>query len=319
MWTEGFQFVSTDGETISCTLWRPEARRPRLVLQVLHGMTEHIERYQDFAQTLTERGIAVVGYDLRGHGHHQPFERCASFGKEGWTAALEDIQCCQRMLRQSFKGIPQVIMGFSLGSFLVRDYLNCYDASFAGAIIMGTGTQPSMVLATLKKLVQGQIDKVGFNNTSPLVQKLSFEMYNKKFSPTRTAFDWLCADRDELAIYEQDTLCKESISAGLFWQLLDAMQRTGGKQAYTHWDKQLPVLLLSGAEDPVGDSGKGVQKVARQMKAAGLSHVQMELLEGARHDVLHEKASGNADKALGLIEGFLTECMEREDRGGESC
>lgn len=319
MWTEVFHFMSTDGQTISCTLWRPEARRPRVVLQVLHGMTEYIGRYAELAQALTERGIALVGYDLRGHGHNKPFERCASFGKEGWTAALEDIQCCQRMLRQSFQGIPQAIMGFSLGSFLVRDYLNHYDTPFAGAIIMGTGTQPGMVLATLKLMVQGQIDKVGFNNTSPLVQKLSFEMYNKKFAPNATAFDWLCADSNELAIYEQDALCKESISAGLFWQLLDAMQRTSGKQAYAHWDKNLPVLLLSGAEDLVGDSGKGVQKVAQQMKAAGLSCVQMELLEGARHDVLHEKASGNAEKALGLIEEFLAECVGRENRGGESC
>ena len=310
MWTEVIEYVGTDGLRIPCTVWRPERQRPRLVVQVLHGMTEHIGRYAFFAQALTEKGIAVAGVDLRGHGHYYPKASCATFGRNGWEQSLEDLDGCQRLLRQCFKEVPQVLMGFSLGSFLVREYLNQYAMPFAGAIIMGTGHQPSPVLSALKMLVQGQIDKVGFDHTSPLVQKLSFEMYNKKFAPNTTAFDWLCADTSERSSYEQDPLCKESISAGLFWQLLDAMQRTGRKGAYDHWPKNLPVLLLSGADDPVGDGGKGVERVAQQMQKAGLTQVETVLLPGARHDVLHEKESGNAEKAMEIIEEFLDQCVK---------
>ena len=156
----------------------------------------------------------------------------------------------------------------------------------------------------LKSLVKGQIRKAGFDKTTPLVQNLSFGAYNRKFRPNRTEADWLCSDKRELDAYLSDPLCCGSISAGLFWQLLDAMQRTG-RDSYETWDHSTPVLLLSGADDPVGNAGKGMRTVAKKMKSGGLADVTLKLIPGARHDILHETASGSADEAVEEILSFL--------------
>ena len=175
---------------------------------------------------------------------------------------------------------------------------------------MGTGTQPSVVLSMIKKVVEGQIKKEGFNHTTPLVRKLSFGTYNQKFAPNRTDFDWLCADNEELEVYMTDPLRRENISSGLFWQLLDSMQRTGKPELCGRYPKDLPILLLSGADDPVGDAGKGVQAVAALFWKAGLTHVQIELIPHARHDLLHEEASGAAGQARELLKEFIEKCRQ---------
>ena len=136
------------------------------------------------------------------------------------------------------------------------------------------------------------------------MQKLSFGAYNQKFQPNRTEADWLCGDAQALDEYLSDPLCRKSISAGLFWQLLDGMERTG-KDSYEAWNPETPVLLLSGAEDPVGNAGKGMKTVEKKMKSGGLTNVTLKLIPGARHDVLHETVSGGAEKAVEEILSFL--------------
>lgn len=197
------------------------------------------------------------------------------------------------------------MLGFSLGSFLLREYLGKWPNSVTSAIIMGTGNQPGFVLSIMMAIVQGQIKKGGFDDTTNLVRELSFGNYNQKFKPNRTACDWLCADDTQLDSYMADPLCRRDISSGLFWQLLRAMKRTGGKDACSQWHKDMPVLLISGQNDPVGNMGKGVLAVKKQLDNAGMKHVSMHLLPGARHVLLSEIACGAADKACGIIADWL--------------
>lgn len=306
---DAFSFYGAGEMLFRGTIWMPDVVRPRLVVQVAHGMTEHFGRYKMLAEAVTARGMALAGYDLRGHGCNNPEGACASFGEGGWEASLQDMHACHHALGKLYKDVPQVLLGFSLGSFLVRDYLSMYRTSCAGVIIMGTGSQSSAVLGALKLLVKGEIKKAGFDNTTPLVQKLSFETYNKRFAPNHSAFDWLISDAVEVARYVQDPLCKSAISAGLFWQLLDAMQRTSRPSAYNQWPQNLPVMLMSGREDPVGDGGKGVEHVAKQMKKAGIEDLSMFLMPRARHDVLHEVENGVAEKSISMIVAFLEHCV----------
>ena len=175
-------------------LWLPEGDC-RMALQVVHGMTEHLGRYQEFAETLTAAGIAVAGFDLPGHGKNPGDPDCASLGETGWDRTLRQIGELNRALGERLPGVPQALMGFSLGSFLVRDYIRTAgDGDLSRVLILGSGDQPSLVLGLLKALVKGQIRKAGFDKTTPLVQKLSFGAYNQKFRPNRTEADWLCAD-----------------------------------------------------------------------------------------------------------------------------
>lgn len=268
-------------------------------------MTEHTGRYETFAEVLTAHGVAVCGFDLRGHGKNGEDREIASFGEGGWQATLEDLRRFYELIRGRFPSLPYFLMGFSLGSFLVRDYFSLYPDGVDGAIIMGTGHQPGWVMAMMKAIVKGEFKKAGFDGTTPLVKQLSFETYNQKFKPNRTESDWLCADREELDAYIGDPLCRKYISAGLFWQLLDSMQRTGKSGAAVNWKKSMPVLLLSGANDPVGNDGKGVKAVYRQLQKSGMTDVTMQLFPDARHDLLHEKASGNAAKAIETIVGWM--------------
>ena len=287
MQKECLKFNSSDGTTLPAVIWHPE--KVRFVLQIVHGMTEHMGRYEEFAIMMAARGIAVAGFDLRGHGQHSGDPEVASFGEGGWEKSVADIQLFHNHLRERFPNVPLFVLGFSLGSFLLRDYLNAYPTdTLAGAVIMGTGHQPSWLLSAMMGIVSGQIKKVGYDHTSNLIKQLSFGAYNQKFKPNRTEADWLCSNIDALDVYLADPLVRKNISAGLFWELLGSMKRRSSKQEYDHWDKKLPILLISGAEDPVGDRSKGVKTIYRQMQKSGMQNVVLKLIPNTRHDLLHE-------------------------------
>ena len=306
MKTEFFEFSGSNGTRLPALLWIPDTET-KAILQIAHGMTEHIARYTSFAEEMTAQGIAVAGFDLRGHGKNAGDPHVASFGEGGWDASIEDMKCFYDLLADRFVGIPHFLMGFSLGSFLLREYLGCFFDDPAGAIIMGTGHQPPVVLSVLAAIVRGQWKKHGFDSTTDLVRKLSFGIYNRKFHPNQTEADWLCGDPSQLDEYLADPLVRKDISAGLFWELLNAMKRTGSSFAYDHWETHIPILLLSGKEDPVGDNGNGVKAICKRMKKAGLENVTMHLIPNARHDLLHEKASGASDQVTALIKAWILE------------
>jgi len=289
---EQFDFYGHNKAILPGFVWLPKGK-VNAVLQITHGMTEHMGRYDAFAQYLCDRGIAVAGFDLRGHGRNPGDAEVASFGEGGWAASIEDMQLFYELLEQRLPGVPHYMLGFSLGSFLLREYLTKYpdEGEIAGAIIMGTGHQPGWLLTIMQWIVKGQIKKAGFDKTTDLVRQLSFGAYNQKFKPNRTAADWLCADEAELGKYLADPLVRRDISAGLFWELLGSMKRTGKKTTYEKWNKKMPVLLLYGENDPVGDFGKGVQRLYDQMRKAGIQIITFQRFLDARHDLLHEEAT----------------------------
>ena len=301
---QAINILQADNHTIYGILWNA-SEKPKAVLQIVHGMTEHIDRYRKFAEELNRYGIAVAGFDLRGHGVNLSKSGCASFGEEGWEASLEDIQKFSDYLYDQFPDCQHYMLGFSLGSFLVREYLNKFDHHFSGAIIAGTGHQPPAVLSIMMAIVKTQIKSNGFDNTTPLVKQLSFETYNTKFKPNNTDFDWLCSDEAELQKYILDNSCADSISSGLFWQLLSSMKYTGSGAAYKNWKKDMPILLISGDKDPVGDFGKGVRRVEAAMKKAGITSIETHLLSKARHDIFHEVNIGCASQVTQLIEKWI--------------
>ena len=305
MKTEAFEFLGHNGMNLPAYLWMPDSE-VKAVLQITHGMTEHMGRYKTFAEFLCPMGIAVAGFDLRGHGKNPGDAEVASFGEGGWTASIEYMRLFYALLEQRFAGAPHYMLGFSLGSFLLREYLTKYpdEGEFAGAIIMGTGHQPGWLLSIMMGIVKGQIKKAGFDKTTDLVRQLSFGTYNQKFKPNRTAADWLCSNETELDKYLADPLVRKDISAGLFWELLGSMTRTGSAFEYDGWATSLPILLISGQDDPVGDSGKGVQAIYNRMKKTGMENVTIKLFPGARHDLLHDERNG-AEEARKFIAEWI--------------
>ena len=301
---QSFDFTGHGGTILPAVVWQPE-QEVKAVLQITHGMTEHIGRYETLASDLCRQGVAVAGFDLRGHGSHPGKPDIAAFTEGEWDASIEDMRLFFAKLQSSFPGIPHYMLGFSLGSFLLREYLGKYPEGISGAIIAGTGHQPGWLLSVMMAIVQGEFKKAGFDGTTDLVKQLSFGTYNQKFKPNRTAADWLCSDPDTLDQYLTDPLVRKEISAGLFWELLGSMKRTGKVESYAGWNPEMPVLLLYGTDDPVGDSGKGVPKLFQLMRKAGLRAVDCQQFPGARHDIFHEEASGTAESVRHCIADWL--------------
>lgn len=289
MTTEYFEFTGAGGTGLPAVLWLPECA-PTALLQIAHGMTEHMGRYETLAAHLTSQGIAVAGFDLRGHGKNPGEAHTASFGEGGWARSVEDMHLFFRLLEQKFPRVPHYMLGFSLGSFLLREYLGQYPRGIAGAVIMGTGHQPGWLMGMMMGIVKGQIRKAGFDRTTDLVRQLSFGSYNQKFRPARTEADWLCSDEAQLNLYLADPLVRRDISSGLFWELLGSMKRAGTPGFCASWEKEMPVLLLSGQADPVGGEGKGVLAVRKQLENAGVRNITFRTFPDARHDLLHEEA-----------------------------
>lgn len=285
-----FYFPSADGKTnIHAVEWLPEGK-PAAVLQIAHGMTEHILRYEEFAEYLTGKRIAVVGNDHIGHGTSiaegaQPMY----FGTSGsWGRVVRDLHTCHTMTEEKFPDIPHVMLGFSLGSFLVRTYLIEYPGEADAAILMGTGQISQIGIFMAKMVANREAEKVGEEYPSPVVTEMTFGTYNKKFWPNRTECDWLCASNESLDDYISDPLRGEALSVGLFRELLDGMAFTGKMKNIRKMRKNLPVLFVSGDKDPVGDFGKGVRKAYRRFKEAGMGDVSLKLYPELRHMVLSE-------------------------------
>jgi alpha-beta hydrolase superfamily lysophospholipase len=302
---EGY-FRGVENTNLHMVFWEPDVR-PVAVVQIIHGMTEHIERYKDLAEYLTKHNIAVCGFSLRGHGKsasESTDNSVSTLGENGWDKSLEDIKLFRDELVHKYGNIPYYMYGFSLGSFLLREYLSKYNDKLSGAIIVGTGNQSSIFLKLVRFILKGTIKKKGVNVHTKLVSKLSFEVYNDEFADTTTEYDWLCSDSDSIKNYADDIYCKKKISAGLFDDLLKSMILTSDNTSYAKWNKKMPILVLYGKEDPVGGFGKGVNKFIKQLAENNLDYSAIEL-EKARHDLLHEKQSGVSDLVKLAIKDFV--------------
>lgn len=287
-----FTFLSADGKTeIHGVEWMPNSEDEiKAVLQISHGVTEYIERYEEFAKFMTENGIMVVGNDHLGHG--LSVEKSASpmyFGPRGsWEYAVRDLLNVYELVKSDHPNVGYYILGFSMGSFLVRKLLIDYPSKIDAAILMGTGQIGKIPTALGLLAAKSEAAKVGENNTSEGIESLTFGTYNKRFAPNKTKFDWLCSDEESLAEYAKDPKIGGPMSAGLFREMLYGMEYTRKSSNVKKMRKSMPILIMSGEDDSVGDCGKGVRKVYKSFKKAGMVDVKIKLYPSLRHDLLHE-------------------------------
>ena len=289
---EHFHFPSSDGSTqLHAVLWMPEARmRPRGVVQIAHGVAEHILRYDDFARYLNTLGFVVAGHDHLGHGQSLPQGGTPVYfgAKDGWDHAVTDIQGLHLLLKQRFPGVPQLLLGHSMGSFLSRTYLIRFPGEKQGAVLMGTGWQPGYML-TGGLLVAGAVAaRKGPDATSSLVTELAFGSYNKAFAPNRTSCDWLSADPENVDRYMADPLCGADATVGLFREMLHGIRFNQKNVNLVRMDPDTPVLFVSGDQDPVGNMVKGVLRSYNAFRAAGVKDATLKLYPGLRHEILNE-------------------------------
>ena len=285
-----FTFSSSDGiHDVSAIRWLPEGT-PRGVVQLVHGISEYMGRYDSFARYLTQHGFAVVGHDHLGHGKtaKDPTEYGWFGDKDGWKYVLEDTHALRELAGKAWPDLPYFLMGHSMGSFVVRGYLMFWPGTVDGAILSGTGQEPPLTVAA-GKVLSGLFTRLsGPRAHSRLLNALSMGAYNKQFRPNRTGADWISRDTAVVDAYCADPLCRFLPTVSMFHDMMAGLQLLAKKENLQKMDRDTPVYFFSGDKDPVGASGKGVQKVAGWFKESGVKDVTVKLYPEGRHEMLNE-------------------------------
>lgn len=286
-----FSFLSSDNATrIHAMCWKPE-NEVKAVLQICHGMMEYIERYQAFAEYLCERGFYVVGHDHLGHGQSVQSKEHYGFFHEtkGNECVIGDIHKVRRMTAKEYPDVPYYMLGHSMGSFLLRQYLSMYGEGLAGAIIMGTGDIPAPLLTAGKAACRSLAAVKGWKHRSAFVNNMGLGGYNKKFEPSESTKDWVTSDDEIRAAYEKDPLCSFVFTVNGYYHMFRGMEVLTKKETMEKIPKDLPVLFISGGQDPVGEFGKSVARIYKKYKENGMQDVDLKIYPEDRHEVLNER------------------------------
>jgi len=289
-------FLGSDGvHQIYYTVYEPEA--PKAVIQITHGMAEYFGRYEDFALFLADNGFAVAGDDHLGHG--RTGEAVGEFGYYGEAnkapgAArnhmVNDMHLLTGLMKEKFPGLPYVIMGHSMGSMLTRMYLALHGHEVDAAIVMGTcGTSGSSKISGIGATLCGVIGGIkGRDYVSPMVTNMAFGTYNDRFKDENDALSWLSKNKANRDAYRADRLAGFPFTVSAFRSMMELIQYITNPAAFSAVPDDLPILLIAGADDPVGNYGAGVDEVLQAYRKAGKRNVTMKLFEGDRHEILNE-------------------------------
>lgn len=285
-----FYYNSSDSKTkIHAIKWIPKDEI-KAVLQISHGMLEHMERYEEFANYMAKNGILTVGNDHIGHGSSVLNEEYRGyFGEEdGNMVLIEDMHSLMNIIKSDYPDKPYFILGHSMGSFLTRQFITLYGNEIEGAVISGTGQQPLGLIKFGIFITKFIALFKGWNYRSKFVNFLSLGSNNNKFKPARTKFDWLTRDTHIVDNYISDFRINFIFTLNGFYNMFKGMLRMNKPEGLYNIPKELPIIFISGDIDPVGRFGKDVAKVFNIYKNLNISNVSMKLYKDDRHEILNE-------------------------------
>jgi len=277
--------AAADGHDIHMQLWEPE-QDPLGVIQVLHGLGEYSDRYARFASAAAARGFAVAGHDHRGHGPH-----AAELGyfadTAGWHKVNQDIETVNDAIREGLPETPIVMLGHSMGSFLAETFAMVYGDKLSGLILSGSTWPSRLKLAPAKLVAHVESWRLGLRGKSPLLEKLGFDAFNRKFTPTRTGSDWLSRDAAEVDKYVADPLCGGPFSNSLWLDFIGGLLSLASDQAMSRIPIDLPILITGGSADSVGGE-KGMAKLAMHYAQTLHQRLTVKIYDDGRHEMLNE-------------------------------
>ena len=281
-------YDSLGGGKIRACRWMPEGQ-VKAVVQFVHGIAEHVERYDHFAEYLNTQGIAVVAEDHMGHGKSIFEAAPQGYFSGGWMAAVGDTYRLLKDTVAEFPGVPYILFGHSMGSFMARTVLAKYpDSGISGAVICGSAWMPDAVIGAGKAVSSLICKTKGEQNPSPFLQKMMFGGYNKRFEHPRTSCDWLSRDNAIVDAYVADPLCGFIPAAGLVRDMMTGFQYIQNGENLDRMDKKLPCFFIAGGDDPVGGYGAGVEQAAEEFKKHGMKRVDCKIYPLCRHEIHNE-------------------------------
>ena len=304
-----FNFNSSDRiSNIYGCIWIDENKTEyKGIIQLIHGMAEHILRYENFACFLASKGYVVCGNDHIGHGRSaKNIDDLGYFGegKYNYVKLIKDIHHVNVMVKNMFPKLPITVIGHSMGSFLGRSFVYRYPEYIKSAVFIGTsGSNP--LIATGIKICSIKMDRGKGKERGNFVNKLAFGAYNSRYENKNTDFDWICSDDNVVNEFIEDEKCGFIFTYAGYNDLFSVLKEVSSKEWYKGFDKRIPVLLVSGSEDPVGNFGKGVREVYRKLKKESVD-TDIIIYKGMRHEVLNEK---NKFKVYSDIEKWICKKM----------
>ncbi len=286
---EQFRMLSKDGKTkLACYCVFPEGE-PRAVLQIVHGMCEYFGRYEDYAKTLAEAGILVVGHDHLGHGNTAPTPDDLGFTAKGGGAdfLVEDVFALTEKVKEDYPDAPVILFGHSMGSFIAREVLARHGDAYRAAIICGTGG-PEAPAGAGKAMAKTIMTFCGERHRSKMLKNIAFTGYYKMIEKGEPVNAWLTHDKAVVDKYNSDPFCAYIFTVRAYHDLFTLVAWANAKDWAGKLPKDLPVLVTAGEEDPVGAFGKGPRTVADRMTDAGMKNVTLKMFPGMRHEILNE-------------------------------
>lgn len=283
-----FTFRTVDGAELYVRAWLVD--HPKAIVQILHGMAEHGGRYERLAQALAAAGFSTYAHDHRGHGRSiaegMPPGHMAD--NDSWNRIVEDAHGVNREIAKRHPGVPIIVLGHSMGSFVLQQLLFEHPRDMIGAALSASNGKPPPIATVGKLVARVERARVGKRNPSPILQRLTFGEYNKAFAPARTEFDWLSRDPAEVDAYVDDPLCGFAVSTQVWIDMLQGLDRIAKPSNVAKVPKEMPLYLFAGDRDPVGDFGKGMKRLHDAYKRAAIFDVRLKLYPEGRHEMLNE-------------------------------
>jgi alpha-beta hydrolase superfamily lysophospholipase len=284
-----FVLEAADGQRIHVERWEPENGQPKAVVQVAHGLAEHAARYRRLAEALTAGGYAVYANDHRAHGHTgADYGRLGVARPGGWDAIVTDQHALTERIKSDHPGLPVVLFGHSMGSFIAQAYLQRWGSDLKAAVLSGTTGGLALdaeALAALEAIGQGD----GADEPSEMIAAMFAGMNTPFAEDGATGFEWLSRDRAEVQKYVEDPWCGFPVSNGYIADMMLAMNTTWTPAGEAKVPKGVPILVMSGEEDPVGgEKASSVKELVARYEANGVGPVTLKLYPGGRHEMLNE-------------------------------
>ena len=287
---EDFSFESSTGANVLHARKCIPDGKPRAVVQIEHGVADHISRYDGLMEYLAENGIVCVGDDHLGHGDSIRSEDEQGFfaDQNGWDHVVRDVDILRDLTRRDYPDLPYIFFGHSMGSFVVRSYLIRHPGKYDAAILSGTGHQNKAMILAGYTAAQLMTRAKGPHGDGKALNDMAFGSYCKQIPDPRTPFDWISRDPEAVDKYIADPHCGFVCKVSLYRDMMSGVRFITDQRNIDKMNKEAPIYFMSGDADPVGDYGVGVERAAEAFRRAGIKDVSLRLYPGGRHEMLNE-------------------------------
>ena len=284
-----FTFTASDGAALATYKWEPTTA-PRAIIHIAHGLAEHAGRYIRTAKALNSHGYAVYANDMRGHGQTAKSQDELGFlaAANGWNRVVLDVAEMLTAETREHRGVPVILLGHSLGSYLAQQLIYEHPDLLTAAILSAPNGKPSGLAQVGRLIARAERLRLGKRGRSQFINSLTFGKFNEAFAPVATPFDWLSRDASEVKLYFNDARCGFISTTQLWVDFLDGIVALSQPANKRRIPQSFPLYILAGSHDPVCDNGKGAEALAQEYKDAGLKNVTCQFYAEARHELLNE-------------------------------